>query len=84
MLGRSLISQGSKFSIVFDLLSPAWVRSTWQPLIDHAELKPFFFLWEENNYPDEAALCWSSGAIPQPTYSLPNFMKVSMKVDAVT
>lgn len=57
MLGRSVIRNGWKFELDMDLFSNAYMRSTLQAFIDHAEVKPFFFSWNQDSYPDEAAFC---------------------------
>lgn len=73
-LGRSVIRQGARGRMQFDLMTPAWVRSDWQPFLEHARVKPFFLSWDPTNYPAEAAYCWSDGRIDAPYYSRPNYM----------
>jgi len=68
----------------FDLLTPNYVRNSWDVFIQHAELKPFFFAWDYANHPTEVAFCWTDKKITPPVYSMPNFMKVSLRLKATT
>lgn len=79
-LGRSLIRQGASGSITLDNLTPAWVRSEWKGLQNHAERLPFFFGWALEDYPWEVAYCWSDGPLQTPRYTKPAHMSVSMKL----
>jgi hypothetical protein len=82
-LGRSLLRNGAKTKIDLILLDPLWVRENWEPFIRHAEAMPFFFSWDYENHPNEAAFCFTSGKIPPAKYSDPQFMSVSLPVDAL-
>lgn len=57
-VGRSLIRSEYETTIDLNLISAAQMRSDIDPLIAHVIAKPFFFLWDETNYPGEAAYCW--------------------------
>lgn len=81
-LGRSLIRTGEEFDLSFDLLTPAFIRSSWDAFIQHAEQKPFVFAWDYSVYPAEVAICWTDKKIPKPSYHLPNFMRAQLKVKA--
>lgn len=75
-IGRSLKRRGVKFSIERDNLTPEWVREYWEPFLDHAEAKPFFFSWDYENHPWEAAYCWADD-ISASEYHHPMYMKVA-------
>ncbi len=63
--GRSLIAAGFKSDIDFAHVPRAWVRQYWEPFLRHAELKPFFFSWNHEDYPGDAAFCWvPDGKVP--------------------
>ena len=53
------------------------------PFLDHARLKPFFYSWDPDNHPDEAAYCWTDGPVSGPEYSDPYWMKHSLKLRAL-
>lgn len=60
MLGRSRIRQGmAPLSIKQDMVTPVWVRATWNPFSRIAELRPFFFAWRTDAYPEEVIYGWS-------------------------
>lgn len=81
-LGRSLIKNGRQFSLSFPLLTPSFIRDSWDLFIQHAEAKPFIFAWDYDNYPAEVAYCWTDKKIDVPNYHQPNFMQASLKVRA--
>jgi|13_taG_2_1085334.scaffolds.fasta_scaffold01414_4 hypothetical protein len=43
-------------------ISEAEMRSTWAPFLEYASRRPFFFVPQYENYPNEAAFCWSEDA----------------------
>jgi len=80
-LGRSVERTGYPGSISLTNLTPAFVRATWEPMIDHAELKPFFFSWDDTNYSDEAVLAWMAGK-PSTSYQDSLYMTASLSFNA--
>jgi len=83
-IGRSLIREGLEFSISQDYVSRAWMDSNWDALAEHIELKPFFFSWDFENYPDEATYCWlSKGKAPVPRQATPLYLRFSFKVNGI-
>lgn len=60
-IGRSIIREGVEYTITQDYVTPEWVRSTWEPFIEHAERRPFFYAWRVDDYPAEIAYLWSIG-----------------------
>lgn len=82
LLGRSITSKYNKGSIKVNSVTPAWVRSDWQPFILYAETMPFFFSWNEADYPDEAVFCISSTKIKAPKYKDAMFMDISLDFEA--
>ncbi|PHR57290.1 MAG: hypothetical protein COA44_06210 [Arcobacter sp.] len=82
LIGRSLIRKSNSTTIKANYVTPAWVRTTWMPFISHAQVKPFFFSWDPERYPDEAVYCVTSKKITPPKYSGSLHMNVSLKVEA--
>lgn len=82
-IGRSRQHRGHRVAIQTDQLTPAWIRSDWAPFMDHAELKPFFFAWDDDNFPAEAAYCWSSRQVDAPVYSDHRYMRAALTCDAL-
>jgi len=76
-IGRSTISEGGQTEIGLNHLTPGWVRSEWVPFQDHARMKPFFFSWMPDLYPNETIYGWSTST-PVPTVGGHNFYSVSI------
>ena len=58
-MGRSIVRRNHESSVSFDLMSAAWVRSTFQPFVRHARTKPYFFAWNYDDYPEEVNYVWT-------------------------
>jgi len=81
-IGGRKISEGIEGGLTLSNLDPAWVRSDWIPFINHAQTpKVFVFAWDDVNYSSEAVLGWVTKKIPNPTYSTPLLMKVSLSFE---
>lgn len=63
-VGRSTVRSGIRTTFNFDNMTESWARTNWQPFVEHAELKPFYVLWDNDRYASEAAYVWSDGDIP--------------------
>ena len=58
-LGRIITSQFVSDAIfVFKHFTPAWYRSHFDPFVEAATERPFFFAWAPTVYPNEVSLCW--------------------------
>lgn len=82
-LGHSTIVKATKNTISQTNTTESWVRSDWVPFLDAAKDHPFFLLWDEDNFPDEAVFAW----IEQPanprftmTDNANRFMSVSVSI----
>ena len=67
-LGRSVYSEGSKFSIDMSKVDESWVDANWQTLYEAIRSHAFFYVWDQENRPTEAAFCWTDGKIKMPSY----------------
>lgn len=76
-LGRSVISNGVKTSLILQGATDSWVRANWQPFIKVAEKRAFFFVADIMNHLDEAVFCWFEGPIAPPTHSNYGYMSAS-------
>ncbi len=79
-IGRSLKSEPVKFNLRFELLSEAWVRSNWPPMLAHIQELPFFIQTQPDW--DDAVFCWTDRVIATPIYSHPSHLTVSLKLKA--
>lgn len=67
-LGRAIRYSGSKIQINQQKITRTWIDANWDALANHIELYPFYFVWDEENYPAEAAYCIAN-KITYPKYS---------------
>lgn len=77
-LGRTIQRNGVTFDFPLDKLTPEWVETYWRPFVVHAELLPFFVLWNKSGFPNDVAYAWAERKIPVQEYSHVNFMKAGM------
>jgi len=83
-LGRSVIASGFSTNLVLQYATDQWVRDYWLPFVRHAECKPFFYLWNVEDYPHEAAFCWTEGKISPPTHTHYGYMGTSIPIRGKT
>jgi len=67
-LGRSLIRRGGKTNFTMSPVTEAFVRSTWLDFMLAAELHPFYLTWDNVNFPNEVAYCYTEKKIALPRY----------------
>lgn len=67
MIGRSLIRTGSSGQLALAHLTESWLRAYFDPFVQHAREKPWFFLWNGQDYPTEVALLQTTST-PRPEY----------------
>lgn len=84
-LGRNTRAQFRQGSIELTPVSPAWVRSTWDPFVNHAKTKTWAYAWDFDDYPDEIVFCATSddGITPAENAGPRNFMSVQMDFVAI-
>jgi hypothetical protein len=79
-LGRSVIASAVRSTLSLQYASDSWMRDYWLDFVEHAEGKPFFYLWNPRDYPTECAFCWAEGDIPAPTHTHYGYMGTSFTV----
>lgn len=62
-IGRSVKSMGLKGQIKLDKVFEDWYREYFDPFVEAAIYKPFFYSWRPDKFPSEAAYCWTTGDI---------------------
>jgi len=82
IIGRTVYRQGQKFSIQQKNVTPAWISSNWDDLIDHVEAKPFFFMHDYEDAPNEICFAWSN-KISHPNYNNNGFQDFSIECGAL-
>ena len=82
-LGRTITREGLESSFQWQLLDPAWYRSTFQPFVLSARRKPFFIKWRPDSYGDEVAFGHTDSDIkPSNMGGGHSLMSVSLKMRA--
>lgn len=82
-LGRSLVRRGSKTGFTITPIPEAWVRQFWLAFMLAAEEHPFYYSWDNVNFPDEVAYCYTDGKIDTPRYVTHRHFTVSLKFIAL-
>jgi hypothetical protein len=81
-LGRILRSNGSKIRIPQKNVERTWIDANWDAIANHIELYPFYFLWNEENFPSEAAYCMAK-KITYPKYQDNTFLMFDLDCTAI-
>ena len=83
-LGRSIISRGFSTRANIEFMSNSFARNEWEQFVRHAEKKPFYFAWNINDYPNEAAFCWTpNGDIKPPRRTHKRLMAVDLNIEGL-
>ncbi len=77
-LGRTLRRNGSKVTISQKNITRTWIDANWITIADHIELYPFYFIWDQENFPTEAAYCMTDKKIDYPKYQDNTYMMFSI------
>lgn len=77
-LGHDITRQGLKTAPTWRNLSAAWVREHFDPFAQAAQRLPFFYSWNPQAYPQDAAYCWTTGDIKQTITGPRDLMSVEM------
>lgn len=68
-LGASVYKKPIKNQMLFTNLTPAWVRSDWEPFMRHCELKKGFLYMPNSTSSDEVLYGFADNKIPTPEYA---------------
>lgn len=82
-IGRSLIRRGLRSAFSISPIPEAWVRSFWLPFLEAAEEHPFYYSWDNLNFPTEVAYCYTVGKVPPPRYNNPLHFSISLNFKAL-
>lgn len=67
-IGRSLRKEPQQIRFSVDLLSSLFVRGLFKEFLEHAQRNPFFFSWNEEEFPNEAVFAWTGRRSQLPSY----------------
>ena len=80
-LGNTFKLEAFDMRIKLKHIQPAIARQWLQPVINHVFHKPFFFSWNNTDYPEDGAFCWLPKA-PK-NYRYDNIKFTSFQLNAV-
>ena len=83
LLGRQVIREGRSGSIPITYATRTWMDSNWTSLVDHALIKPFWYVYDYENQPDEVVFCWLDGNQGWPRYQTPDVFNANLRVRAL-
>lgn len=83
-IGRTLLSNENKASLSVSNMTIAYAIATWEPFVQHAQFKGFFLLWNERDFPAEAAYCWTNATPPARKYSQNGFVSNNIAINQRT
>jgi len=81
-LGSLLRRKGANITINQVNITRSWIDANWQTIADHIELYPFYFLWNQEVFPVEAAYCMSN-KIAYPSYQDNTYMTFRIDCGAI-
>lgn len=83
-LGRLML--GNKLTSACNLshLSKEWFRSHFDPFLEVAQLRPFFFAWAPLTYPNEVGYAWFEGQMPRPEiFDTSELWRITMNMQGI-
>lgn len=81
LLGTSGVPKASDVSISIELQTPAFIRASWVPFLQHAKRRAFIFVWDETNLA-EAWWCWCERQPRNAEYTHPTYMRAALEFKA--
>lgn len=82
-IGRTVVRLGSQTGFRIGPIPQAWVRQNWLPFMVAAEEHPFYYSWDNVNFADEVAYCYTNGPITKPEYTSPLHMNLGLDFTAL-
>lgn len=78
-LGRSVERFGYEIDIRQTLVDPAWILDNWLEVSQMLSTQPFFYSWNQEEYPDHAVYAWLEGDMPVPKMNDTLFSEFTIK-----
>jgi hypothetical protein len=82
-LGRSVVRKGATATYNWTALEHDWYVSDFDPFVEHSESKPFFVIWNPQDYPTEVGYVWTTQNIDPSLMGVRDFMQVSMNCEGL-
>lgn len=81
-LGKQIVRQGFTTSADFQHLSDEWYRDKFQPFVEHAKTRPYFWAWNLLESPEDVVYAWTNGNISPSYMGIRNWLQVSFDIEA--
>lgn len=82
-LGTSIIRKGSMASYGWVAIEPDWYITNFDPFVDHARTKPFFMMWNPQDYPNQVGYVWTDQDINPSLMGVRDYMSVSFAAEGL-
>lgn len=82
-LGRVIKSEFLQTSASFKTLSPAWVRTYFEPFAEFSRDHPFFWVWRPVDYPKEVGFVWLTDDIKTSNMRANGMMGTSISMQGI-
>lgn len=83
-LGRSIIRQGSETSVTWRNLSYDWYKSDFDPFVEAARTRPFFFGMKPDKYPEITGYVWTAEDITPSISGTRNYVDVTVGMEGLS
>lgn len=81
-LGKQIVRQGYATSADFQHLTDEWYRDKFQPFVEHAKTRPYFWAWNLLESPDDVVYGWTNDNISPSYMGIRNWLEVSFSIEA--
>lgn len=82
-LGRHLRREFRESSVDLQNITPTWYRQNFEPFVEHATTKPWFWSWRPSQYPDEVGYAWTTRDIVPTNQRANGMMQVAISMEGV-
>ena len=81
-LGKQIVRQGYATAADFQHLTDEWYRDKFQPFVEHAKVRPYFWAWNLLESPDDVVYGWTNSNIGCSYMGIRNWLQVSFDIEA--
>ena len=81
-LGKQIVRQGYATAAEFQHLTDEWYRDKFQPFVEHAKVRPYFWAWNLLESPDDVVYGWTNSNIGCSYMGIRNWLQVSFDIEA--
>ena len=83
LVGSIRIPKAKSCRIELKFADEVWVNANWPSFIDHLP-RPFYYLWDEQNHPNDAAYVWIKKKYPQVKFGPGDYQQATIDGEGIT